>query len=611
MKKSVTSDVGQLTGESTPTYGPMMLRRDAIRPDPTQPRKTFPEGPLKELAASISDIGIQQRLIVRFVPARYRIEEPDLTHPNLWRVFDTQKPEETNEFFQENLAVMFAGGEAGLKPHYMLVAGERRLRAAEIAELDLVPVEVRKDLAAMDVFKIQHAENREREDLSPLEEGESFARAVAEGLFTAEGLAKELNMSKSHVYGRMKLAALPEGIKAAVRSGALNAALADLVAKLPGEKLQLKAMKEILDGGHGEYSNPGDPSDSIWEKQPMSVRAAKKHLFDNYTLDLSGATFDTKDDELLKGVGSCAKCPKRSGNCKELFPDLKNPNVCTDPTCFEKKKGAHIAQARAKVEAKGLEVLPAKEVKGLFRWGNEPLYLSDTPFAAGSETVQVGKEKKVVEKLLGKAMPKPVVAIAPDGSSHELYRKTDLKAALEAKGVKLAVKEESGQAANDRSEGEREAKYKAATAAVERSREKLVQGVLKLKGASFWRLVVDCFARSIPYYQADDAFRWLGGNPDNEEETHEALEKLLTKLKGEDELKEAAVCLMIAGGNVSRVGDFGEDVSQAADLCGVDLVKLTKEILKEQAKAAQQATSAAVAANVNAKGKPAGKGKKK
>jgi len=72
----------------------------------------------------------------------------------------------------------------------------------------------------------------------------------------------------------------------------------------------------------------------------------------NCNLRLKGVAWPLDDDTLVERAGACAACPKRSGNAKDLFTDVKNPNVCTDPGCFEKKREAHKARLRAEYEAK-------------------------------------------------------------------------------------------------------------------------------------------------------------------------------------------------------------------------------------------------------------------
>jgi len=62
-------------------------------------------------------------------------------------------------------------------------------------------------------------------------------------------------------------------------------------------------------------------------------------------LRLKQAPFDQNDAQLLPKAGSCAACPKRTGNQRDLFGDVKDADVCTDPKCFDEKRQAHFAKA--------------------------------------------------------------------------------------------------------------------------------------------------------------------------------------------------------------------------------------------------------------------------
>lgn len=416
-----------------------VLPRTAIVPDANQPRKTFAADSLKELAESIAYNGILQNLVVRFVPQEFTLHEPDLVSPNKWTVLDRKgdlvcqdTEKECRQFIKEN-----ADGD-GLQPKYVLVDGERRWRAAAVAKLDRVPCMVRMEMAPRDIVKAQFAANEGREDLSPMDEAESFHNLVyAQKLFTPEELAKELGKSRSHVFGRLKLGWLPKGIKEAVRNGALNSALAELVARVPGEKNQFKAMKEIQEGGELEYPGREDGDWKTTVQHAMSVRQATRYLREKYTLKLQDAVFDVEDRELLAGVGACKECPKRSGNCLTLFPELaKSPNVCTDPDCFGKKKAAHIQRARDEAVAKGLTVLTEREAKGLFKYGDFDPYQEKTVKSLSDE-IPGDKKKRTFKEVLGEDAPPQVAVVAPSGKVHKFYQKELIEAALTQKGFKF------------------------------------------------------------------------------------------------------------------------------------------------------------------------------
>lgn len=160
---------------SAPKNGLALLPVAAIIPHPGQPRRHFDEAALNELAASIAARGVIQPVIVTPHGA------------GKWR----------------------------------LVAGERRWRAAQRAQLHEIPALVR-DLDERDVTALALIENLQREDLNPIEEARAYHRlAEDEGLTQAE-IAKLVDKSRSHVANLQRLLALPERVIGLVEAGKLS-----------------------------------------------------------------------------------------------------------------------------------------------------------------------------------------------------------------------------------------------------------------------------------------------------------------------------------------------------------------------------------------------------
>ena len=154
--------------------GLAMLAIAKIVPHPGQPRRHFDEAALDELAASIAARGVIQPIIVR--------------------------PQ--------------ADGR------YQLVAGERRWRAAQRAQLHEIPVLIR-NLDNREVMALALIENLQREDLNPIEEARAYQRlAELEGLTQAE-IARMVDKSRSHVANLQRLLALPDSVLALVEAGKL------------------------------------------------------------------------------------------------------------------------------------------------------------------------------------------------------------------------------------------------------------------------------------------------------------------------------------------------------------------------------------------------------
>ncbi|MGN6210168.1 ParB/RepB/Spo0J family partition protein [Asticcacaulis sp.] len=146
--------------------------------NPDQPRRTFVESDIDELAASIREKGILQPILVRPAP-----------------------------------------GQAG---HYQIVAGERRWRAAQKAGLHTVPVIIR-ELDDLDVLEIGIIENVQRADLNPIEEARGYK--VLQDRFgrTQDALAQVVGKSRPHIANTLRLLALPEGVQDHVLHGRLSA----------------------------------------------------------------------------------------------------------------------------------------------------------------------------------------------------------------------------------------------------------------------------------------------------------------------------------------------------------------------------------------------------
>jgi ParB family chromosome partitioning protein len=175
---------------------------DSIDANPFQPRSNFDEQSLEELAASIKKLGIVQPLTVR---------------------------------------------EAG-QGRYQLIAGERRLRAAKLAGLTLVPAYVRTaDDQAM--LELALVENIQREDLDAIEVAISFQRLIEECTLTQEQLSERVGKQRSTVANYLRLLRLPAEIQLGIRNKQLTMGHARALVNIDNQKKQIGVYYKILDGG--------------------------------------------------------------------------------------------------------------------------------------------------------------------------------------------------------------------------------------------------------------------------------------------------------------------------------------------------------------------------
>ncbi|MGH6959862.1 MAG: ParB/RepB/Spo0J family partition protein [Dongiaceae bacterium] len=151
---------------------------ELIRPGPFQPRHRFDDEPLRALAESIRENGILQPILVR------------------------PRPDDPNSF--------------------EIVAGERRWRAAQLAQLHDVPVIVR-DLTDQEALELALVENVQRQDLSPLEEAEGYRRLLEEFNNTQDNLARRVGKSRSHITNALRLLGLPQPVRTLLENGQLTA----------------------------------------------------------------------------------------------------------------------------------------------------------------------------------------------------------------------------------------------------------------------------------------------------------------------------------------------------------------------------------------------------
>ena len=234
--------LASLLGEksSSPLHaraGIQFLPVEALEPSQFQPRGTIKPESLSELVASVRTHGILQPLLAR-------------PHP-------TQQG------------------------RFQIIAGERRWRAAQAAELHELPVLVR-DLSDFDGVAAALIENLQRLDLDPIEEADGYRRLISDFGLTQEGLADAVGRSRSHVANTLRLLNLPPSVQTDVRRGALSAGHARALLSHP-EPVKA-AMTVIARGlnvrqtealGAGRVTSDGDGSARV-ERDPELDAVARQ-----------------------------------------------------------------------------------------------------------------------------------------------------------------------------------------------------------------------------------------------------------------------------------------------------------------------------------------------
>jgi ParB family chromosome partitioning protein len=175
-----------------------MVPIDAISVNPYQPRESFAEDALDELAASIREKGLLQPLLVR------------------------------------------ARGDS-----YQLIAGERRPRAARRAGLERVPVSLH-EAGEQESLELALIENLQREDLNPIEEAKAFQRLMSEFGLHQDEIARRVGKTRSAVSNTVRLLQLPAAIRQRIEAGEISAGHARSLLALHAVESQTRAAEDIV-----------------------------------------------------------------------------------------------------------------------------------------------------------------------------------------------------------------------------------------------------------------------------------------------------------------------------------------------------------------------------
>ena len=224
---------------------------DQLEPNHYQPRGPIDAGKLDELARSIKANGVIQPIVVR------RLDSP-----------------------------------MGGRERYQIIAGERRWRAAQQAQLAKVPIVV-KDVPAGDkkrLLEMALVENIQREDLNPMEAAAGYQRLVDEFQLRQEDIAVQVGKDRATVANYLRLLKLPEEVRANVASGALSMGHARAIVALSSESDQRRLARDVVSRGLSVRetealvkkeigAKPGDDkSQPIPSKKDVHTRAAEEQL---------------------------------------------------------------------------------------------------------------------------------------------------------------------------------------------------------------------------------------------------------------------------------------------------------------------------------------------
>lgn len=462
--------------------------------------------------------------------------------------------------------------------HYEVVDGERRVLATEMAELGEILAEVR-DLTDEQVEQIQIVTGLQKEGLHELVEAEGYEILLNRGQ-SVEEIAAKCGKSKGTVYARMKLLALSADCRKAFREGSIEASVALLLARIPGDDQQARALKHV--------------TELDWHQRPMSYRDAASYVHETFMLKLSEAPFPREDETLVEGAGPCSKCPMRTGNAPDLFGDVKGADVCTNPPCFQAKKRAHISRELEKAKATGDKVIRGADAKRIlpdkryYHYGtDEGRNALRNGYARPSDKCLDDPKKRTYAELAGKDAPKVLLQDPNTGRVSKVFEVAAIADKLKAKGIKPKPPAKDPQEAREQDQEHRQQQDK-----LERQARCAIFAALfaaapkKLAREDLANLLSTAF--EIGYGDDEEFYAALGWTPPKKSAGRNAFRDRLLEAS-DAELAQLAVVLPVIDECLDTYGQPSE-LNALAKRFGVDVKQIRAEVAPPKPAPAKKAS---------------------
>jgi len=239
--RGLASLIGDVGGEAAHVERPRAQRKvpiEFLKANPRNPRRSFADAELGELAESIKQRGVIQPIVVR--PLK------------------------------------------GAQDRFEIIAGERRWRASQIAGLHEVPI-VPVEVSDSDALEIMIIENVQREDLNAMEEAQGYHALADEFKHSQEEISKIVGKSRSHVANMMRLTKLPAEVQAYIASGQLSAGHARALIGVPDPAAAAKRIVE--EGLNVRQAEALAHDEGVPERKPQKARGGKVKDADTVALE--------------------------------------------------------------------------------------------------------------------------------------------------------------------------------------------------------------------------------------------------------------------------------------------------------------------------------------
>lgn len=476
------------------------IKLEEIDESPRNPRKTFDQTKLEELAESIAKHGVIQPIVVR------KKEEAD-------RLKD-----------------------------YEIIAGARRFRASKLAQNMTIPAII-VSMTDDEALEVQVIENLQRDDLHPLEEADGYKALMDSNKYSIQQIADKVHKQLTYVANRLQLLNLSEFARQAFYDNKMSLSMAMIVARVSDDKKQ-KTIVENIERGY--YRTAAD---------------LQQKIITEIFIPLSGAPFTLSDAELSPEAGACTSCEYNTGNRSELFENEKGAGKCTKPKCYSEKLSEFWRRVTEAEEAKGNVVLSRTESHKLFRsWDPKQLEYSSA-YVFCSSACDEHPKKSTYAKLLKGTEAKVYVVLDRKDATRRLYKISEIRPILlDQDWAKKAAKSGStpiGKAmTNEKSQKDRERESRRDEILLSLAGPKMFEKVQKVKlDTDAWLdLYLDSFDANL-----ENCIRGLGLEYDEKTDDEKVIRDYYKTLK-KDSDKVAFMYFLYRMGEGWEWGKFAKEL---------------------------------------------------